>query len=154
LSYSQELLASARALRGVRPETQATLRRAISTAYYALFHLLIEEACGNWARPEQRPALARVFTHRRMADASRLRVKIWQTATPGSTEFAVRSVASAFWELQQWRHRADYDLSASIDASNVDEVLNLASTAFDTWQSIRNEQLAHDYLFAILFQER
>ena len=27
---------------------QASLRRAVSTAYYALFHLLIDEAVGNW----------------------------------------------------------------------------------------------------------
>ena len=27
---------------------EASLRRAVSTAYYALFHLLIDEAVGNW----------------------------------------------------------------------------------------------------------
>lgn len=27
---------------------QASLRRAVSTAYYALFHLLIDETVGHW----------------------------------------------------------------------------------------------------------
>lgn len=27
---------------------QASLRRAVSTAYYALFHLLVEEAVSKW----------------------------------------------------------------------------------------------------------
>jgi uncharacterized protein (UPF0332 family) len=29
---------------------QASLRRAVSTAYYALFHLLIHEATRNWKK--------------------------------------------------------------------------------------------------------
>ncbi len=29
--------------------TQASLRRAVSTAYYALFHLLIDDAVSKWA---------------------------------------------------------------------------------------------------------
>jgi hypothetical protein len=40
---------------------QASLRRAVSTAYYALFHLLIHEATQNWKRAAQRHLLARAF---------------------------------------------------------------------------------------------
>lgn len=74
MPYSRELLDSAIVLWRTNPETQATMRRAISTAYYALFHFLVEDASANWTRPEQRPRLARVFEHRRMAEASRNRV--------------------------------------------------------------------------------
>jgi hypothetical protein len=48
-----------------RPK-QASLRRAISTAYYALFHLLISEAVLNWKRAADRAALARMFEHAHM----------------------------------------------------------------------------------------
>ena len=48
-----------------RPK-QASLRRAISTAYYALFHLLISEAVLNWRRAEDRVELARMFEHAHM----------------------------------------------------------------------------------------
>ena len=45
---------------------QASLRRAVSTAYYALFHLLIDEAVGKWAIERQRSILARTFEHSKM----------------------------------------------------------------------------------------
>ena len=48
---------------------QASLRRAVSTAYYALFHLLIQEASANWIRKDTRDHLARAFEHRTMKQA-------------------------------------------------------------------------------------
>jgi hypothetical protein len=36
------------AARGGNNPTQSTLRRAVSTAYYALFHLLITDFTSNW----------------------------------------------------------------------------------------------------------
>ena len=45
---------------------QASLRRAVSTAYYALFHLLVSEAILNWKRVDQRHLLARFFEHGKM----------------------------------------------------------------------------------------
>ena len=50
-------------------KTEATVRRALSTAYYTLFHLLIESACNNWPEP-QRSNIARQFDHRRMKEVS------------------------------------------------------------------------------------
>jgi hypothetical protein len=42
----------------------------VSTAYYALFHLLIRDAVLNWKRNDQRAALARAFDHGPMKKAS------------------------------------------------------------------------------------
>ena len=36
---------------------QASLRRAVSTAYYSLFHLLIDEAVSKWAVERHRRIL-------------------------------------------------------------------------------------------------
>jgi len=66
VGYPRDLLEVAHKLLWAEPETQATLRRAVSTAYYALFHLLIEAACKNWAQPQQRGNLARQFDHKRI----------------------------------------------------------------------------------------
>ena len=59
--------------------TQADLRRSVSSAYYALFHLLIFEACLNWSNDISRPGLARMFDHgmmkkvsKKVTDASRM----------------------------------------------------------------------------------
>jgi uncharacterized protein (UPF0332 family) len=154
MPYPRDLLDSALGLYSTKPETQATLRRAVSTAYYALFHLLIEEACGNWTRREQRPALARVFAHGTMAGASDSRIKRHKNAAHGSVEFQLHSVASAFYQLQQERHKADYDLSNKLSAADVELAIGLAADAFETWDTIRNEQIAQDYLFSLLFKER
>ena len=45
---------------------QASLRRALSAAYYAVFHLLIADAVTNWRRDDQRDSLARTFEHGKM----------------------------------------------------------------------------------------
>jgi hypothetical protein len=42
---------------------QVNLRRAVSAAYYSLFHLLTMEASENWAYERQRPRFARLFDH-------------------------------------------------------------------------------------------
>lgn len=47
--------------------TQASLRRAVSTSYYALFHLLLEDASQHWlGSPEARHGLERAFDHGQM----------------------------------------------------------------------------------------
>ena len=107
MSLSQELLVAAEEILGLEPETQATLRRAVSTDYYALFHLLIEASCNNWARPEQRVGLARQFEHGRMKDASRNTArKHAKDKTSASRDLC--TVANTFIQLYQKRHDADY----------------------------------------------
>jgi hypothetical protein len=66
MSFADDLLEQAYHLANREPENQANLRRAVSTAYYALFHLLIDEAVGNWGIARQRSILARTFEHGKM----------------------------------------------------------------------------------------
>jgi uncharacterized protein (UPF0332 family) len=152
--YPRDLLNSARSLGRAHPATQATLRRAVSTAYYALFHFLVEEACANWVRPEQRHALARTFIHKHMFDVSNGRIRQYKNATQGSAESQLYSVADASSRLQQERHKADYDMSNTLSAADVELAINLTAEAFEPWHAIRNEQIAQDYLFSLLFKER
>jgi hypothetical protein len=56
---------------------QASLRRAVSIAYSALFHLLICEATLNWKRERQRPLLARVFERGKMKSACEKQRSDW-----------------------------------------------------------------------------
>ena len=52
---------------------QAWLRRSISTAYYALFHLLVQEAAQRWTGSQaSRLGLERTFKHDQMKDVSRV----------------------------------------------------------------------------------
>jgi uncharacterized protein (UPF0332 family) len=153
MGYPEELLESAISLLQVTPETQANLRRAVSSAYYALFHLLIGEACKNWARQEQRARLARKFEHGRMLEASR-RCDTHRRAAEGSTEKHLFTVAHAFSQLQEKRHAADYDLSRIFQDTEVALDIFLAQDAFDSWSKIKNEQISQDYLFSLLFKDK
>src|SRR5690242_14070549 len=101
-----------------RPK-QASLRRAISTAYYALFHLLISEAILSWKRVEDRDDLARMFEHTNMKTVCANKrdelngelKKINKTASP-THELTVKKrlhlVAETFVQMHQQRENADY----------------------------------------------
>ncbi len=72
--YHDELLEQARHLAGRTPETQADLRRALSSAYYALFHFFIHEASEHFvgataAGSAARNVLTRAFKHTTMRAA-------------------------------------------------------------------------------------
>jgi uncharacterized protein (UPF0332 family) len=129
---------------------QASLRRAVSTAYYAVFHLLVAEAVGNWKRSDQRAKLARAFEHGRMKQAS---IKTRSAKFDGESALAVaglKTVANAFIRLREFRHEADYDDSLRLARTDVVSWIALASDAFASWSAIRNERIAQDYLLALL----
>jgi len=154
MGFPRELLDSAVVLYQAQPETQANLRRAVSTAYYALFHFLIEETCRNWARAEQRDRLVRKFEHGRMADASARMVREHKNAAAGSAEFHLYAVAYAFTQLRQNRERADYDLSGTLSDKEVALDILSVEDAFMDWEKVRSEQIAQDYLFSLLFKDK
>jgi uncharacterized protein (UPF0332 family) len=152
MSFASDLLEQAHHLarREKRKPKQASLRRAVSTAYYALFHLLVAEAVGNWKRNDQRSKLARAFEHGRMKQAS---VKTSSGAFDGQhpqTVADLKTVANAFINLQQFRHRADYDNSLRLTRTDALSQIALAADAFLTWDGIRKEKIAQDYLLALL----
>jgi hypothetical protein len=64
------------------------------------------------------------------------------------------AVAEAFCQLQRNRHKADYDLSAVCSDSEVAVEIQTAEAAFESRSIVRNEQIAQDYLFSVLFRER
>jgi hypothetical protein len=65
MPFPNDLLEQARHLANREPKRpkQASLRRAVSTAYYALFHLLSMETAKNWRRPTERFTVARMLDH-------------------------------------------------------------------------------------------
>jgi hypothetical protein len=50
-------------LRNKSTPNQADLRLSVSSAYYALFHLLIFETIRHWSLDSSRNALGRMFNH-------------------------------------------------------------------------------------------
>jgi uncharacterized protein (UPF0332 family) len=156
MAFAEDLLEQAQHLarRDRTKPKQASLRRAVSTAYYALFHLLIREAVSNWKRHDQRTTLARAFDHGRMKSASQ---QVGNRKFEGETAHIVadlKRVAGAFYRLQEFRHLADYDDAAKWSRIDALEAVELASAAFEAWQSIKEEKIAQDYLLQFLVQRR
>jgi len=123
----------------------------VSTAYYAVFHLLVEDFVGNWPFEDQRARLARMFDHRRMREASFTPV---DRRSPTPIEIALSDVKAAFGQLQADRHRADYDLSWKIVATDATDAVMLAEGTFAKWRSICTEDVARHHLLSMFGANR
>src|SRR5579864_146599 len=147
MPFPDHLLEQAQLLANLdtRRPRQANLRRAVSTAYYALFHLLTTDSVANWKKPRQRAALARAFEHRKMNDAcTKTRGK--QFPNPNHTSVrSLKTVADTFVQLQQYRHTADYDNSKRWTRTEVLAHIDLAIVAFLSWSAIEKETIAEDF---------
>jgi uncharacterized protein (UPF0332 family) len=126
---------------------QASLRRAVSTAYYAVFHLLIDEVVSKWAVERQRSVLARTFEHSKMRAVCDDVVKDVKSGRSLPPE--LNTLASSFIQLQQYRHTADYDNSRQWSRADVTYVLTLATDAFDAWLAISAQDEAQDFLLQL-----
>jgi hypothetical protein len=147
-----------------RPK-QASLRRAISSAYYALFHLLISEAILNWKRAEDRVELARMFEHTHMRstcankrDELNKEFKTKRKAGSPNQEEAVKRnlhcVANTFVQMQEQRELADYDYSSNWTRTDVLPKVEGVAAAFKAWRAIQNEDIAQAFLFTLLRKKR
>jgi uncharacterized protein (UPF0332 family) len=160
MAYADDLLELAQQLAKLEPVNprQAWLRKAVSTAYYALFHLLISEATLNWAHPELRSELGRVFEHGKMKSAStKKRSEIdahSQKSSLHSQEMAIskhlRTVADTFIQVQQKREEADYDTGKEWDQTDVEKQITAVAAAFESWKAIREAPAAQAYLVSLL----
>jgi hypothetical protein len=72
MALTEDLLEDARhlAARGAAEKRKSCMRRAISTAYYAVFHLLVEDFVEHWEFEDQRARLGRMFNHNEMREAA------------------------------------------------------------------------------------
>ena len=133
MSLHNDLLEQARRLATLdmkRPK-QANLRRAISAAYYAVFHLLVDAACRVQigAQHNQAPfrqVLGRAFAHGVMKEACKsfgggtLKKGVAKGLPVGFTiPGEIQALAGAFVDLQDTRHLADYDLTERFNRSDV-----------------------------------
>jgi len=140
---------------------QSSLRRAVSPAYYALFHLLIAEATANWKREELRGALARVFDHGTMKLAADKKVAelngyFKEQPVRGRIErfpitfYHLYNVADAFAQAQYHRAEADYNTVRQWELTEVLLHIDGIADAFKSWRIIREEPAAQAYLVSML----
>jgi uncharacterized protein (UPF0332 family) len=151
------------ARRESRKPKQASLRRAVSASYYALFHLFLDEAVLGLVKgpnPDSlRNLLRRAFDHgemRRVCDAfsGGTLPESLAAVLGGPVSADLRNVADAFLELQQARHEADYNLSRSFTRGEVQDLIAKTRAAFHGWNAVRTTEAARLFLAALLTGER
>ena len=131
---------------------QVHLRRAVSAAYYALFHLLTSEAAENWKIERLRGRFARVFQHGTMKNScGAIKSKHFPSDVGLVPIFdSLKLVADSFIALQQLRHSADYDTSRNWSRTEVWEAIAQAQDAMTEWGTIRNQAMAQDFLIELM----
>lgn len=165
MALSRDLLAQARLLVDKEPKRpkQASLRRAISSSYYALFHLLVDQSCrfvvsGNSVeRRALREQLARSYDHGAMKNASRTfagaGLNPWlAVGTPPPAELV--RVAESFVVLQEQRHEADYNVGRSFTRNETLALIAQAEDAFKSREGVKGSSAADAYLIALLIRAR
>lgn len=162
MSVHADLLRQATHLarREPRHPRQASLRRAVSAAYYALFHLLIRDATVLLITPQPvRARFARAFDHAEMKQAS----QAFASATPTKVvtltgglliPTELQQVASTFVALQEARHEADYNLATVFTRLEVNNLVARVRQAFQDWSAVRTDPAAQMYLAALLLWKR
>jgi hypothetical protein len=150
-------LAQAMTIMDRRRPRQATLRRAVSTAYYAVYHLLTSEYAALFSDdPTISASLARTLNHKDIAGVARdfshskpvlpKAIKDKGLVIPRE----IIEVAEAFLDLQDERHLADYDLSQNYTRKEVQSLVVTARKAFSNWELVKNTPMAK--LFLACFQ--
>ena len=163
MSLHADLLAQAEYLarRESKRPKQASLRRAISAAYYALFHLLISEAARHFVTDDKLiNSINRFYGHKEMNEVSKSFAKDdWPKAFDSvKGVFAIppelQNVAQAFVVLQQARHDADYNLAKKFTRSDAASFVEQAKNAFEAWNTVRRHDLAKIYLACFLIWDK
>ena len=162
MTLHADLLKQARFLARKEPKrpSQASLRRAVSASYYALFHLLIDEATrlllSGHARSPLRRCLARAFTHSAMKQAAfqftldRVSPKLSPGLDGRAVQPGLTDVAETFIELQELRHHADYDRARRFTRGETLDLIESAERAFRDWREVRGSLQADTFLTALL----
>lgn len=114
--------------------SDARIRRAISTAYYSIFHSCLTCAAERFVGPANasQPAYAliyRGFNHAQMkrlceeVDRSPMKTKLAEQLKKPDVHAELRAFATNFVLLQQLRHMADYDPQVSLLVSDAEDAI-------------------------------
>lgn len=145
---------------------QANLRRAVSSGYYAIFHEIIDTAVVHVmpaarARGPIGHRLRRIIQHKQI-----LTVASWySTSSPQGMPAGVRilrtvgvdvpadlvAICDVFVDMQNARHRADYDLSKSFSRLEANRLIGDAARAVHLLRGLPISEDRDLFLYACLF---
>ena len=154
-----DLLSAARLLADGEAGTEAYFRRAISTAYYALFHHVLRAGAERFLKDGKTDSAAysvlyRGFSHGRMKavceslNAFTLNWTFARQFRRASVSSEMRTFASIFLALQEWRQLADYDPLVDFAKSDAEACIQDAEVAMAAFN--RTEAAEQDDVLALM----
>lgn len=163
----EQLIDQARLLATTDPRKpqQVNLRRAVSAAYYAMFHFLVDKATGYFVggasqQRSLRHLMARGFAHGEMKSAA----KAFQAGNPPDVirramdhddiPARLRQFATTFVQIQELRHRADYDLSEAFIRQAVLTEIQRVENAIKHWDEVADDPATRIFLLSVLLWDR
>ena len=165
MSLAEELLEHARFLANLDPRTtsQANIRRAISAAYYAVFHLLAAEVAEQ-VSPDSpaglRERTQRALEHTQMGKvakafsqegATRVKDLPDDIVLPNPVSRELASIGNRFKELQDARHAADYDVSKYFYPTDALTQVQEAEEVCKDWKIEETSSNATVFLASLMF---
>ena len=150
---SRDLIEAARGMTelSARRPRQASLRRAVSTAYYAMFHCLASVAANALVGRDRSPAWHRVY---RALEHGQARSACENKRALAEFPAEVRRFADTFVMLQRERQRADYALDQGVYRKS--DVLGDVASAETAISQFEQADIRHRREFAtqMLFRQR
>jgi len=131
-------LAVAKRLSTTKRPTQSEIRRSISSSYYAVFHALAR-TCANalvGKTPSKRPNKAWVEVYRGLSHG--VCQKACSQASKVDFPECIHDFADNFQQLQELRHKADYDPSAKFEKKDAETWYQLAQMSILSLRSAGN----------------
>ena len=139
---------------GNRRPRQSNLRRAVSTAYYAMFHCLASCCANSFVggpnADRSKPAWRQAY---RALEHGLARSNCKNKSFISKFPREIENFANAFVALQEKRHLADYDPSARFSKHEVRREIAAARAIIEGFQAVRAK---HRRAFAVyvLFRTR
>ncbi|MGB6687604.1 MAG: hypothetical protein WBE76_07155 [Terracidiphilus sp.] len=142
---------------------QASLRRALSTSSYALFHFLIREAVkqiGPNLTDDNYNRVYRWFDHGAMYRVARMfsedlvRIPNSKDVLIQNNDTRIEFVAQHFADLQELRHSADYDPGAMFLRADVLQNIDFLESVFSVWPTVRSTPEGNAFLLSLLMWEK
>jgi len=160
---SEGLLSVADTLARLDDPTTTARRRAVSSAYYALFHGLVAEAVRRTfgddpARDEDRYTVSRWYNHGEMRTVAQWVIRLSRAETVpngvavllGGPPPDLVELARAFIQLQEARHEADYDHTATVAEADARAAINTAREALARVPRLDPGRVYDNYLVLLL----
>ena len=148
----RDLIQTARRLAqpGAAQPTQADLRRAVSTAYYALFHCLAATAADLLTGSSRSPEWHQVY---RALEHGKARSACRQKGVMRMFPMEIRNFAGTFADLQGARHEADYALEGEYSKPDVLAIITRAEKAIDQFEQA-DVRRRRGFAVHVLFKQR